>query len=154
MSGKNEKKRQSIFTKKKISIKRKWTVSYCCQNIGISFEHWHFKIWRGKKQFAQGSIFKRCYSSSGGGLAWWLERRIDTPATRVRILGRNGLYTLGCIPQRFESASAEILRYIKAFIYFIYFYCRGKIRNVPVLNRRYAEVGLFEVNAGVPVASC
>jgi hypothetical protein len=38
--------------------------------------------------------------------------------------GRDGLYTFGCIPyaQRFESASAEILRYIKTLIYFIYFY--------------------------------
>jgi hypothetical protein len=35
------------------------------------------------------------------------------------ILCRDGLYTLGCIPQRSESALAEILRYIKAIIYFI-----------------------------------
>jgi hypothetical protein len=28
------------------------------------------------------------------------------------ILGRDGLYTFGCIPQCFESASVEILRYI------------------------------------------
>jgi hypothetical protein len=32
------------------------------------------------------------------------------------IPGRDGLYTFGCIPQRFESASAEILRYIKTLI--------------------------------------
>jgi hypothetical protein len=32
------------------------------------------------------------------------------------ILGRDRLYTFGCIPQRFESASAEIMSYIKAFI--------------------------------------
>jgi hypothetical protein len=33
------------------------------------------------------------------------------------ILGRDGLCTFGCTPQRFESSSAEILRYIKAFLY-------------------------------------
>jgi hypothetical protein len=38
------------------------------------------------------------------------------------ILGRDGLYTFGCIPQRFESASAERLRYIKAFIYLFLFF--------------------------------
>jgi hypothetical protein len=49
------------------------------------------------------------------------------------IPGRDGLYTFGCIPQRFESASVEMLRYIKPliylfiylfhlFIYFIYFH--------------------------------
>jgi hypothetical protein len=32
------------------------------------------------------------------------------------IPGRDGLYTFGCIPQRFESASAEILRYMKTLI--------------------------------------
>jgi hypothetical protein len=35
------------------------------------------------------------------------------------IPGRDGLYTFECILQRFESASAEILRYIKTIIYFI-----------------------------------
>jgi hypothetical protein len=33
-----------------------------------------------------------------GCLAKWSERRIGTPATRVWILGRDGLYTFGCIP--------------------------------------------------------
>jgi hypothetical protein len=32
------------------------------------------------------------------------------------IPGRDGRYTFGCIFQRFESASAEILRYIKTVI--------------------------------------
>jgi hypothetical protein len=36
------------------------------------------------------------------------------------ILSRDGIYTFGCISQRFESALAEILRYIKtSFILFI-----------------------------------
>jgi hypothetical protein len=38
------------------------------------------------------------------------------------IFGKDGLYTFICIPQSFESASAEILRYIKnpnLFTYFI-----------------------------------
>jgi hypothetical protein len=36
-------------------------------------------------------------------------------------LSRDGLYTCGCIPQRYESASVEILRSIKTLIYlFIY----------------------------------
>jgi hypothetical protein len=35
------------------------------------------------------------------------------------IIGRDGLYTFGCIPQRFESA----LRYLKTLIYvFIYLF--------------------------------
>jgi hypothetical protein len=34
------------------------------------------------------------------------------------ILGREGLYTFRCIPQRFESTSVEILCYIKTFISF------------------------------------
>jgi hypothetical protein len=34
------------------------------------------------------------------------------------ILGRDSLYTFGCIPQRFESVSADILRYIKPLILF------------------------------------
>jgi hypothetical protein len=36
------------------------------------------------------------------------------------IPGRDGLYAFGCIPhaQRFDSASVEILRYIKIVIYF------------------------------------
>jgi hypothetical protein len=46
------------------------------------------------------------------------------------IPGRDGLYTFGCIPQRFESASAEILRYIKTLIYFIYFMISGMISEV------------------------
>jgi hypothetical protein len=37
------------------------------------------------------------------------------------ILGRDALYSFGCIPQCFESASAEILGYIKTLIYFICF---------------------------------
>jgi hypothetical protein len=35
------------------------------------------------------------------------------------ILGRDGLFTFGCIPQRFESTLVEILRYIKTLILFI-----------------------------------
>jgi hypothetical protein len=35
------------------------------------------------------------------------------------ITGRDGLYKFGCIPQRFESASAEILRYIKTLIHLL-----------------------------------
>jgi hypothetical protein len=42
------------------------------------------------------------------------------------IFGRDGLCTFECIPQRFESASAETLHYIKAFIYlFIYLKANG-----------------------------
>jgi hypothetical protein len=37
------------------------------------------------------------------------------------ILGRDGLCTFGCIPQRFESALVEILRYINTLIYLFYF---------------------------------
>jgi hypothetical protein len=36
------------------------------------------------------------------------------------ILSRDGLYTLECIPQHFEPASVEILRYIETLIYNIY----------------------------------
>jgi hypothetical protein len=37
------------------------------------------------------------------------------------ILGRDGFYTFGCIPQRIESALAEILCYTKTLILFILF---------------------------------
>jgi hypothetical protein len=37
------------------------------------------------------------------------------------ILGRDSLYTFGCIPQHFESALAEVLRYVKTLVYFFYF---------------------------------
>jgi hypothetical protein len=36
------------------------------------------------------------------------------------ILGRDGLYTFGCITQRFESALVEILRYIKKLFFYLY----------------------------------
>jgi hypothetical protein len=35
------------------------------------------------------------------------------------ILGRDGLYTFGCVPQHFESASAKILHYINTLIYLL-----------------------------------
>jgi hypothetical protein len=37
------------------------------------------------------------------------------------ILGMDGLYTLGCIPQRFESVLVEVLRYIETLMYLFYF---------------------------------
>jgi hypothetical protein len=54
-------------------------------------------------------------SGKSGGLAY--------RQSRFNLIGRDGLYTFGCIPQRFESALANILRYIKTLIYFICLMC-------------------------------
>jgi hypothetical protein len=62
----------------------------------------------------------------GQGESWAVRRRFGLVVRWAgwhagdpgSIPGSEGLYTFGCVPQRFESASAEILRYIKTpFIY-------------------------------------
>jgi hypothetical protein len=57
----------------------------------------------------------------GAGI-WPSGQRGGLARRRSRFDPRQGrLYTFGCIPQRFESASAEILRCIQIFIYlFLY----------------------------------
>jgi hypothetical protein len=91
---------------------------------------------------------KVIFMGRGFGLLW-LERWIGTPTTRVWILGRDGLYTYGCIPQRFESASAEILRYIIAFIYFFIFFIFLFSKNLYVVNadaKRYIIAYIIHYN--------
>jgi hypothetical protein len=44
------------------------------------------------------------------------------------ILGKDSLSTFGCIPQHFESASADILSYIKTLIYLYFIYVEAVLK--------------------------
>jgi hypothetical protein len=59
------------------------------------------------------------------------------------IPGRDGLYTFGytCISQHFESASAEILRYIKPliYIYFIFILIACVLQYLSTLEKQIAD---------------
>jgi hypothetical protein len=81
------------------------------------------------------------YAGRGGELALWSELRVGRSAIKVRSLaGTTSIDTFGCIPQHFESASAEKMRYIKyphSFIYLstyefmVVFFLQSKICPSP-----------------------
>jgi hypothetical protein len=54
-------------------------------------------------------------------LDWWLERIVGTPATQVRILSSDRIYTFRCIPSSTKSILWMDMGYIKVIICFVCF---------------------------------
>jgi hypothetical protein len=81
-------------------------------------------------------------SGQSSGLAHWRSR--FNP-------GRDSLYTSGCTPQCFESASAEILRCIKTLIYFIIY--NNLPRNAAICPGGSIEASAIVVAIIIPVLS-